>query len=470
MKANFLKPVLFAVFAAGVLTSCVNDDDYGIPNLECIDQDIAVTKTVQQIYDQATGSAVEYTADDIIEAYVVSSDRGGNFYKTLYLNSLDGEVAFSLQVNQADLFSDFGVGRKVYVKLKGLYTQVRSNTLQIGALYNGNVGQIPTELYRDHIIRSCDVVEEETLVNSITLAEVNDSYIGKLIEFDAVQFTDASLNQTYYNAANLDAGGQTLTYITDSAEETRQLPFRTGSFADYAGIQVASKSGKIRGVLTKFNTTYQFVSRYSTDLNLTEERIDDGGTEPVPGESETAVGGTDIVFSGNFTEDFEDFDAPPVINYGAEQSTYAEYVNDAVSGPRYWAITAFGGNKYIQMSAHNTNATAKTYFIVPVDFAGGATLSFKTKDGYNNGTVLKVYYSTDYTAGSIVAEATLTDITSNFTIANSAPATGYATNFTASGAYNIPITSGTGFIIFEYTGTHPAGPTTTMQLDDIVVN
>ncbi|MCW4470662.1 DUF5689 domain-containing protein [Flavobacterium sp. MFBS3-15] len=468
MKATFLKPVLFAAFAAGVLTSCVNDDDYGIPTLECVDQDITVTKTVQDILTQATTSAVQYSADDIIEAVVVSSDRGGNFYKTLYLNSLDGEIGFNVQVNQADLFSDYGVGRKVYIKLQGLYTQVRSNTLQIGALYNGNVGQIPTELYRDHIIRSCEVVDEETLVNHISVADVDDSYIGKLIEFDASQFTDASLNQTYYNAANVDAGGQTLTYITNSASETIKIPFRTSSFAEYAGMQVSPNSGKIRGILTKFNTTYQFVSRYSSDINLTEDRIENGGGNP--GVSETAVGGTEIVFSGNFTEDFESFTPGSVINYGAEQSTYAKYVNDAVEGPRYWAITQFGGNKYIQMSAHNTNATAKTYFIVPVDFAGGATLSFKTKDGYNNGQVLKVYYSTNYTAGSVVAEATLVDITSNFTIANSAPSTGYASNFTASGAYNIPVTTGTGFVIFEYTGAHPAGPTTTMQLDDIVIN
>jgi len=468
MKANFLKPIFFAALTAGILTSCVNDDDYAVPTLECVDQDITVTKTVQEIKTQATGAATLYTNDDIIEGVVVSSDKGGNFYKTLYVNSLDGEIGFNVQVNQADLFSDYGVGRKVFIKLKGLYVQVRSNTLQIGALYNGNVGQIPTELYKNHIIRSCEVIAEETLVNSISLADVDDSYIGKLIEFDAVQFTDASLNQTFYNPANLDAGGQTLTYITNSAQETIKLPFRTGSFADYSGTQVPNKSGKIRGVLTKFNTTYQFVSRYGTDINLTADRIETGGG--TPGVSETAVGGTEIVYSGNFTEDFETFSPGSVINYSAEQSTYAKYINDAVEGPRYWAITAFGGNKYLQMSAHNTNATAKTYFIVPVSFAGGAALSFKTKDGYNNGAVLKVYYSTNYTPGSVVAEANLVDITSQFTIANSAPANGYAQNFTASGVYNIPVTTGNGFVIFEYTGAHPAGPTTTMQLDDIVVN
>ena len=139
--------------SAVILTGCVNDDDYAVPNLECIDQTVTTTKTVQQIFDQASTSATLYTEEDIIEAIVVSSDRGGNFYKSMYLTSLDGSIAFNLQVNEVDLFTDYNVGRKVYVKLKGLYTQIRSNTLQIGALYNGNVGQIPALLYRDNIDR-----------------------------------------------------------------------------------------------------------------------------------------------------------------------------------------------------------------------------------------------------------------------------------------------------------------------------
>lgn len=304
MKAKFLKSVFIIAAATGLVTSCVNDDDYSIPNLECNEPNITATKTVQEILAQATSSATLYTAADTIEARVVSSDRGGNFYKQIYLNSLDGQIGFVVQVNQVDLFTDYGVGRKVYISLKGLYTQIRSNTLQIGALYNGNVGQISAETYMNHIFRSCDVVSEETLVNPITLSEVDDSYIGKLIELQDVQFTDASLGQTYYNPANVDAGGQTLTYITDSEEETQTLPFRTGSFAQYAGTPVSANNGKIRGILTKFNTTYQFVSRYESDIRLTEERI---GDAPDPNESSTARGGTNIVFDGSLTENFESY-------------------------------------------------------------------------------------------------------------------------------------------------------------------
>lgn len=305
MKTNFLKSIFFVALSAALFTSCVADDDYGIPTLECIDQDVTVTKTIAQIKTQATATATEYTADDIIEARIVSSDKGGNFYKLMYLNSIPVEgatdtIGFSVAVNQADLFTDYGVGRKVFIKLKGLYTQIRNNTLQIGALYNGNVGQIATLDYREFILRSCDVVGEETLVNdTYTLADVNDSNLGKLIEFNKVQFVDAALGQNYYNPANV-LGGETNHLITDATGAT--LIFRTGSFAEYAGTPVSSKSGKIRGILTKFGSTYQFVARYSTDIKLTEDRI---GGEPVEPEPEPEPVGT-LLFAGG---DFEDYAA-----------------------------------------------------------------------------------------------------------------------------------------------------------------
>ncbi|WP_294821508.1 DUF5689 domain-containing protein [uncultured Flavobacterium sp.] len=469
MKTNFLKPIFFAAIAAGILTSCVNDDDYSVPNLECVDQNITVTKTVAEVLAQTTGSATEYTEDDVIEAYVVSSDRGGNFYKTLYLNSVDGQIGFSLQVNEVDLFSDFNVGRKVFIKLKGLYTQVRSNTLQIGALYNGNVGQIAAELYENHLIRSCESVTEASLVKKISLEDIDDTYLGKLVELDSVQFTDASLNQNYYNPSNVDGGGQTLTYITDSPEETIKLPFRTGSFAEYAGTNVSSNSGKITGILTKFNTTYQFVSRYESDINLTAERMEAG---PVaPGISETAKGGTTVTFSGSFTENFE-------TGYALNADTFPAYVNDNTVGTRYWQIKQFPqntGNKYIEMTSfagqNNPGVEAKTYFFVPVDFTAASTFSFQKEFRFMAGEALKVYYVTaaDYTAGYTFDVADFTNITASFT-GLTYPATGASQSaFTTAGTYNIPASlTGNGFFVFEYTGSSTV--TTTVQIDDITIN
>jgi hypothetical protein len=123
------------------------------------------------------------------------------------------------------------------------------------------------------------------------------------------------------------------------------------------------------------------------------------------------------------------------------------------------------------MSSFGGTAEAnRTLFIVPANMTAANTMSFKTKAGFHNGNVLKVYYTTNYVPGNQITSATLVDITSSFTISPGLPS-GYPTTFTNSGVYNIPVgITGNGFFVFEYTGNGSGGPTTTMQIDDIVIN
>lgn len=444
MKTNFVKSILFLAMAAGTLTSCVNDDDYSVPQLECDEPNIAATKTVQEIYDAATPAATLYEGEDIIEAVVVSSDKGGNFYKTLYLNNIvtngegelaAGDIGFSVQVNQADLFTDYNVGRRVFINLNGLYTQIRSNTLQIGALYNGNIGQIPTTEYQDHIMRSCTIIPEENLVNVVTdLSAINDSYIGKLIRFEGVQFSDESLNQTFYNADNVDGGGQTLTYITQSEEENNLIPFRTSSFADYAGTQVPSNSGTITGVLTKFSTTYQFVSRYESDINLTEERI---GGEPVdPG-------------TPFFTEDFQ----------AAEHNTTFDFdgwYNIAEEGNWRWSEKVYQENGYVEFSAYNSGVDNVAWLVTPafdLDANTNVTMTFETAQHHleSDGDLnkLEVFVVTAFD-GTDIVNATKVDITSQVELPTSSTSW---YEFVNSGVIDLSGYTGNIYIAFKYTGT-----------------
>ena len=191
-----LKLILSAVVLAS-LSSCVNDDTYGIPDLskECVS--IAKTKEVTDITNIATASAAQYTTGettDYIEAYVTSSDEGGNFYKSISMMSLDGTKGFSMPVDNYNLFNEFEPGRKVTVKLdKNTYFNVQHSSTVIGALYNNGVGRVSGVAYKNVIFRSCDEVNEEDIVKKLTITQAkNNQYLNMLIEFDAVQFTDPS--------------------------------------------------------------------------------------------------------------------------------------------------------------------------------------------------------------------------------------------------------------------------------------
>ncbi len=450
--------VTTVIFAT--LSSCVNGDDYGVPDLsnDCVT--IAKTKEVSDITNSATATTVPYTTSetvvDYIEAYVTSSDEGGNFYKSISMMSLDGLKGFSMPVDNYNLYTEFEPGRKVTIKLdKNRYFNKQHGSTVIGSSYNAGVGRVSGVEYKNVILRSCSDVNENDIKKNLTIsAAKNDQYLNMLIEFNAVQFTDASLGKKYYDATLNSFGGATNHEISD--QFGNKVILRVSEFATFASNAVPSQNGKIRGVMTKYNSDYQFMIRTLKDVDLINNRLDIDLYPP--------IGGTAIVSDATLNEPFTSYTTN-------NQQIFPKYINDAAVGSRYWQRKVFGGNTYIQMSSFGGTPEAnRSLFIVPVNMTSANTLSFKTKDGYNNGNVLKVYYTTNYVPGSQITTATLVDITSNFTIA-SGSTSGYATNFTNSGTYTIPASvTGNGFFVFEYVGNGSGGATTTMQIDDIVIN
>jgi hypothetical protein len=201
---NLKLVITTAVFTT--LLSCVNGDNYGTPDLsnDCVT--IAKTKEVADITNISTSTTVRYTTGentDYIEAYVTSSDEGGNFYKSISMMSLDGLKGFSMPVDNYNLYTEFEPGRKVTIKLdKNRYFNKQHGSTILGSTYNGGVGRISGVEYKEVILRSCENVNENTIVKNLTIAAAkNDQYLNTLIEFDAVQFTDASLGKKYYDAS-----------------------------------------------------------------------------------------------------------------------------------------------------------------------------------------------------------------------------------------------------------------------------
>jgi hypothetical protein len=455
--------VLTACFATFI--GCVNSDEYETPNVAGNCNDLAVTKQVQDITSTSTATYTQYPeTEDIIEAYVTSSDEGGNFFKSISLVSTDNTVGFSMPIDAYNLYTKFEPGRKVFVNMKNRYIVKENGSTIIGSLYNNDTPEITTDdevgrisgvEYQNIVSRSCSKVNEDDIVKTLTVNEAkNDQYLNMLIDLNNVQFTDASLGKKYFDASLNDLGGATNHLITNEFGQT--IILRISSFSTFASKSVLPKSGKIRGVLTKFGSDYQFMVRTENDMQLTNDRLTIDMSPP--------IGGTAISYLGTFTEPFTSYTT-------TNQQIFPKYINDAVVGSRYWQRKVFGGNTYIQMSSFGgTPEVNRSLFIVPVDMTAANNFSFKTLSGFYNGACLKVYYSTNYVPGTNIGSATLVDITSSFTI-NVGPTSGYATTFTNSGVYAIPASlTGNGFFIFEYNGNGSGGVTTTMQVDDITVN
>jgi hypothetical protein len=471
---NKIKNICIVIATAGLLTSCVNDT-FDTPKFDdCVSPGLIKTKEVANLYSSApaNGTTVAYPAAakdpvtgkeiyDYIEAYVISSDEGGNFYKSMYFQPTDGSKGFNLSGDIVNAYTQkFQPGKKVFLKLNGL-SYANPTGFGRGLIFGAApteqfaVDRLPSLDFKKYLIPSCDVVSEDAIVHKITLAQAfSDTYLNTLVEIDNVQFTDEAAGGTY--DSNLTDDFDSSIFVTNG---TSNLTIRTSRFANFAGSKVPTGKGKIRGVLTRYNSTYQIIMRTERDVNMPNPRVD---------YTPTIIGVNSTVFPATVNETFESYTSTP------QQSNFPNYINDAAIGSRYWAVTTFGGNKYIQMTSFGSGGANNTYLFVPVNMTTASTFSFRSNMGFWNGAVLKVYYvlAADYTPGGKIDVTKMTNITTNFTIPTT-PTSGYGATFTASGNYAIPATvTGNGYFVFEYAGNANAFPaiTTTLQLDNILVN
>ncbi|RZJ68125.1 MAG: DUF5017 domain-containing protein [Flavobacterium sp.] len=426
MKTQFLKPVVFAAIAAGILSSCVKDDDYGVPVADCTETNLV--KTIEVADVPASAEVTQYTQDDVIEAYVVSSDQGGNFFKSISFQTLDGSRAFSVPTELQSSFVSYPPGSRVLIKLKDAYTDVYNGGVRIGSIYvsggEAAVGRVPVAQIKGMVNRACSPtpVSEEPLVLHPTLEQAkSDFYINKLIELDNVQFTMAAVGDHYYEATN-DIGSATNHLVEDAFGNT--VIFRTSAYATYKGQIVPEGSGKIRGIMTRYGSDYQFMARTTADVKLTNPRL-----------------------AGAFyTEDFQEAVDNTNLNI-------AGWVNFAEAGTKLWKEEAFSGNGYAELSSFGSgNASNIAWLVSPaIDFTGFTTktLTFKVAqhhldvDGPQN--ALHVMVSTDFDGTNVLA-ATWTEVPANL------PTTQTAWYAFLNSVVDLSAYSGTVHVAFKFVG------------------
>lgn len=465
---NIIKLFLL-ISILSIFTNCVKEDYGVILPKDCVDPGLTANKGVAEVYNVAINpspiapsnipNTPIYAADDIVEAYMVSSDEGGNFYQSMYLQPLDGSKGFNISAEVRNIYNKIEPGRKVFLKLKDLaYANQQANFAQ-GLIF----GAKPTDIYTvdriqsynvdKFLIPSCDFISEDLIVSKFPniAAAKNLSNLNKLIEIENVQFTDNFANGTY--DSNLTDTSDSSIDFTDG---NTTMAIRTSRFATFAGDKTPIGNGSIRGVLTKYGSGYQIILRTKRDVMFNNPRI----IKP-----SLPLGGTNLDYTLPFNENFT--------SYALELNNFPKYVNDQTLGNKYWTIKSFSGNKYIEMTSFGSGGTsvnAKSYFMVSVDFGNASSFTFKKQFRFYRGeTPLKVYYvkNENFNLGFLNV-FNFNEITQNFNI--SYPALGANdSGFSSVGIYNIPEDlAGKGYFVFEYSGTTTL--TSTVQIDDIIIN
>jgi hypothetical protein len=452
MKNNmFNKLITLLVLSSSLMLGCNKKfDEPPAPT----DPNITVTTTIKDLKAMHTvsGAYDDITTDIVISGIVVADDRSGNLYKNLYIQDATGAINVLLDAN--NLYATYPVGRKVFIKCKGLVLSDYNRMIQLGirSVVNGTTSQeaIPSTLIRNYVIGGSignAVTPKAVSIGALT-TNMQDENLGTLIRLDNYEVNAGDTSKTW---ADTSASKNSANIGVNNCARDGAVIIRTSGFANFAGQKPKKGNGTLLAIYTVFGNTKQLLLRDTADMQFANARCN------------------------AFEQDFEGTSTGAL--------NLAGWRNIAEVGGISYTASLFSGTRFAQVSAFNAAGNppvVTSWLITPAISLAGLTapvLSFQTIDGFNNGSVLNVMVSTNYNPSSNTPSTatwtTLATSAANPTMFAGPTTSGYAASWRNSGNINLTaFANQTIYLAFRYDGANPTTPTsarrtTTWQIDNI---
>ncbi len=453
MKTNQFKKIIMVLLAFAVVTSCVKDDDFDIPNLNIEEPNINASDIIEigaVAGELAQSDEDQFTYSEsgkFMVGYLVSSDEGGNFFKQMILQDKpeNPTVGIKVLIDVSPLFVSYEVGRKVFVKLDGLTVGTSNGVLALGVRGPLRPERIPFPKREEHIIRSTEVA---TIVpKPLTIEQFSTSNTNLMIRLSDMQFNRNELDKTFAAEPGDEFDGER---IIESCANEASVILSTSTFAGFKGVTVPAGRGTIDAILTRdfFDEFYTIYLNDPTTLNFdSPERCD-----PDLIGCEGPFGGPDTLF----TEDYESI---------SNISELTGWINVNVSGGNTrFVLGEFSGNQYAQITGFNTaESDIQAWFVTPeLDFDTFTMhqLDLDIEAAFDNGKILSVLITNNFTG-----DVTTTDWQELDVDVPTGPSSGFG-GFQSVGPINLSCFEGNVRIAFKYEGSDPSA-TTRYHLDNI---
>lgn len=466
MKTNKILTFFTIVAMSVSLTSCVQDDDYSVPESLGAEENAALQALLGSNATEVSIADLkamyqdempeEIVTDIYVKGYISSSDQTGNFFKEIYLQDApeNPTTAIKIVMNQVESYNQYNPGREVYIKLNGLYVgeeRVGNQVITIGGgtetnQFGTTVTQMSENRRQASMFRSENTFE--LVPKPLTFSGVSSNDIGIYAIFNGVEFADDLSGLRYFDPNEDFDTGRTLQSCSGFGYSTFTL--ETSSFATFKDELLPTGNGSIAGVITKTFDGSSLVLALNTtaDVDMTGERctplsIDDF-TVVYEEDFQSAVNNTNLDFPGwtNFNE----------------------------TGSFKWREKTFDGNGYAEFSTFGSGSPSNIgWLITPafdMDAQDNEFLNFKTAQHHldSPANTLEILISTDFN-GTDVLSATWEPLSASL-----ASQSNDWYEFVDSGLIDLSSYSGNVYVAFKVTG---SGTNLALdgayQIDDLIL-
>ncbi len=256
--------------------SCVESRDFGVLELEC-DNSLKANISFTELDSLLGDEVLSINEDLIVEGYIISSDKAGNFFGALHLQNapVNPTSGLQLEIDFRESHLAFPVGSKVRIKLKNLYVGKSGSTLKVGGALtsfgNISVGRLPTLKAQEHIVLTCD--DTSTLEpKPVMLTQIDSIPTPSLIRVDSLEFVEEELGNTFALPEE-----ETKMRLKDCEEN--EITLLNSGYSDFQAEQIPEGNGSIVAVALKDGKETVFVVRDLEDIDFSNDRCPEIITE-----------------------------------------------------------------------------------------------------------------------------------------------------------------------------------------------
>jgi hypothetical protein len=273
-----LKSIFFIALTAAFMYACKKEFDVP-PGPK--DPDLKATHTIAQLKGLHKNPGDYDVVNDsiIISGVVIANDKSGNLYKQIYIQDTTG--AIQLMLDGSGLYNSYPVGRKLFIKCKGLCVSDYNRMIQLGVKTSlagtPSIQPIASNLIGQYIIGGSlnnPVTAKKVRVDTLKTT-MQTQLLGTLIELQDYEFVVQDTSKTY---SDTSAYKESLNLTVKGCSGGSDIIIRTSGYANFSGVPVPNGNGTIVALYTVFNSTKQLVLRDTSDVKLNGFRCGTGPT------------------------------------------------------------------------------------------------------------------------------------------------------------------------------------------------
>lgn len=252
------------------ITACVKQKFDTPPDTTNIDPNLPVNSSIWALKQKWVSQPVLIEDDITIAGVVVADDRSGNFYKQIIIQ--DSSSGIVVLLGRSNLYNDYPIGRKIYIKCKGLYLGAYNKFIQLGSTPDNtnSISDIPNAKISTYITKgpyTPDAIQP-TKITINQLLTITPKLVGTLIQIDSAEFESSIVGLPYAQDPAIASG--TDRKIEDCAG--MQIVVRNSGYASFKSALLPAGKGSIKAIYSLYNSTAQLLIRDTTDINMTATR------------------------------------------------------------------------------------------------------------------------------------------------------------------------------------------------------